>query len=496
MIFPKKSLILPIGISGSGKSTWINSLPKNQFKIVSPDEIRKHVLGDISDQSNIENIFDMAYKQAAKEIKNGNTVIFDATNVDTEYRNILINKIKELSGVDFKTYYKLFPANPELSKKRIKKDLKNNIKRSDVPEDIIDSQYDLYKKTINNLDNMINIDSLNESLLSIRKIIREIIKEDYRFEYKKTYTPSDNIVNKVKKAQDFIQKNNLIQKLKTSLKGKKIVTGERRAKKIIERKPLSYNEIRALRDLFVSIENDYKSEKNAGKSIKDSSIIQIWELNGGKPAKDWVESILGQVHDKNMNSKSLRRGVGDRNNIGNSKNLMKARMPRRVVVKEEYNFEEDELKEILKGYLDAALWTEEERLKEEQEEYYYIEDDDEDNEEMTDLDKLIKITNNFQNKSIENFTKEDIEPNSLIQAYLDIKEFIKNTAHFADETVKENGYEQLGHDIWLTRNRHGAGFFDRGYDDETEKALIDAAQKLKEVDLYINDELKLSFSNV
>lgn len=330
---------------------------------------------------------------------------------------------------------------------------------------------------------------------NIRKIIREIIKEDYRFEYKKTYTPNDNIVNKVKKAQDFIQKNNLIEKLKTSLKGKKIVTGERRAKKIIERKPLSYNEIRALRDLFVSIENDYKSEKNAGKSIKDSSIIQIWELNGGKPAKDWVESILGQVHDKNMNSKSLRRGIGDKNNIGNSKNLMKARMPRRVVVKEEYNFEEDELKEILKGYLDAALWTEEERLKEEQEEYYYIEDDNEDDEEMTDLDKLIKITNNFQNKSIENFTKEDIEPNSLIQAYLDIKEFIKNTAHFADEAVEENGYEQLGHDIWLTRNRHGAGFFDRGYDDETEKALMDAAQKLKEVDLYINDELKLSFSN-
>lgn len=330
---------------------------------------------------------------------------------------------------------------------------------------------------------------------NIRKIIREIIKEDYRFEYKKTYTPSDNIVNKVKKAQDFIQKNNLIEKLKTSLKGEKIVTGERRAKKIIERKPLSYNEIRALRDLFVSIENDYKSEKNAGKSIKDSSIIQIWELNGGKPAKDWVESILGQVHDKNMNSKSLRRGVGDRNNIGNSKNLMKARLPRRVVVKEEYNFEEDELKEILKGYLDAALWTEEERLKEEQEEYYYIEDDDEDGEEMTDLDKLIKITNNFQNKSIENFTKEDIEPNSLIQAYLDIKEFIKNTTNFADEAVEENGYEQLGHDIWLTRNRHGAGFFDRGYDDETEKALMDAAQKLKEVDLYINDELKLSFSN-
>jgi hypothetical protein len=49
--------------------------------------------------------------------------------------------------------------------------------------------------------------------------------------------------------------------------------------------------------------------------------------------------------------------------------------------------------------------------------------------------------------------------------------------------------------LWLTRNRHGAGFFDRGYDDEDEKLFIDASHKLGEVDLYINDDMKLSFSN-
>jgi hypothetical protein len=53
----------------------------------------------------------------------------------------------------------------------------------------------------------------------------------------------------------------------------------------------------------------------------------------------------------------------------------------------------------------------------------------------------------------------------------------------------------LGHDIWLSRNGHGAGFFDRGYDDHIEKILMDSAHKLGGVDLFINDDMKLSFSN-
>lgn len=176
MKIPKNSLILPIGISGSGKSTWINSLPKNEFKLVSPDLIRKRVLGSVSDQSQSANIFDIAYKEAAEKLKNGHTVVFDATNLDTKYRNILIDKLKEMSGVDFKTYYKLFSANPELSKKRIKKDLENNVDRSNVPDYVIDRQYDLYKNTITNLNNMINIDSVSEEGVFLSESYKQRIK--------------------------------------------------------------------------------------------------------------------------------------------------------------------------------------------------------------------------------------------------------------------------------------------------------------------------------
>lgn len=61
--------------------------------------------------------------------------------------------------------------------------------------------------------------------------------------------------------------------------------------------------------------------------------------------------------------------------------------------------------------------------------------------------------------------------------------------------LNEYDYDQLGHDLWLTRNHHGAGFFDRKLDDEVETALTNEAHKLDEVDIYLTDNMQLAFSN-
>lgn len=158
---------------------------------------------------------------------------------------------------------------------------------------------------------------------------------------------------------------------------------------------------------------------------------------------------------------------------------------------------DNDLNEILKGYLEAALWTEEERLNDERNDNnvtisndYYDEEDESDSE----IQFMKLMRNNLQTKSIESFTREDINPNSLIQAYLDIKKFINNAGSIAIiEALENNDKFQLGMDIWLTRNRHGAGFFDHGYDNI--KQLTTAAENLKEVDLYIGNDNKLHFSN-
>jgi len=47
-----------------------------------------------------------------------------------------------------------------------------------------------------------------------------------------------------------------------------------------------------------------------------------------------------------------------------------------------------------------------------------------------------------------------------------------------------------GHDFWLTRCGHGAGFWDRGIG-ETGNRLTDAAEKFGNVDLYVGDDGKV-----
>lgn len=49
------------------------------------------------------------------------------------------------------------------------------------------------------------------------------------------------------------------------------------------------------------------------------------------------------------------------------------------------------------------------------------------------------------------------------------------------------GPEQIGHDLWLTRNHHGAGFWDRGLG-EIGDLLTTEAHRLAECYLYEGDD--------
>jgi hypothetical protein len=71
---------------------------------------------------------------------------------------------------------------------------------------------------------------------------------------------------------------------------------------------------------------------------------------------------------------------------------------------------QNDINQILKGYIDAAIWTEEERLKDDYQSEYG--DEEEYDSEDDELEKLIKISANLNKKSFENFTREDIEPDS------------------------------------------------------------------------------------
>lgn len=163
-------------------------------------------------------------------------------------------------------------------------------------------------------------------------------------------------------------------------------------------------------------------------------------------------------------------------------------------LKEEYidndgglrDLQQSDINEILEGYIECALWTEQERLEDE------VTADIDDEDDMNDIEKLIRLNGKFNRKTFTSFISDDIDIDSRIDTYNDIKTFIKIAGDSAiDEAINENGLQRLGMDIWFTRNGHGSGFFDHSY--EHEDLLINAGKKLKPKVLYVGDDGKLYF---
>lgn len=86
---PELSLVVLIGVSGSGKSSFAKKLFK-RTEILSSDECRGLVSDDENSQSATNDAFDVLYYIAGKRLKNGLLTAIDATNVQKESRKGLI----------------------------------------------------------------------------------------------------------------------------------------------------------------------------------------------------------------------------------------------------------------------------------------------------------------------------------------------------------------------------------------------------------------------
>lgn len=88
-----------------------------------------------------------------------------------------------------------------------------------------------------------------------------------------------------------------------------------------------------------------------------------------------------------------------------------------------------------------------------------------------------------------NYSIDDIAPETATAMRAECSAFIADNW----ETIRatEQAAEQCGHDFWLTRNGHGAGFWDRGYDVLLGDALTRAAHECGPRDLYVGDDGKV-----
>ena len=137
-------IIVPIGISGSGKTRLYN-MRYSDLTLVSPDLIRKELTGSISDQRKNREVFEEVDRRVADLVKKGESFFYDATNVNSEFRKKFVEQFR---GTDVKVIYVVLPADMQVSYMRIKQDLKNNVDRSRVPFEVLIRQKGFYNQSI------------------------------------------------------------------------------------------------------------------------------------------------------------------------------------------------------------------------------------------------------------------------------------------------------------------------------------------------------------
>lgn len=129
-----ETLYFLVGIPASGKTTWaVNKINSNKdIMHLSSDSLRKELYGNVNDREHNNEIFSVMNKMAKENLKNGISVIYDATNINSKRR---INFLKEFNKITCKKVCVYFATDP------------NECMRSDLARDrevgfeVIDNMY-------------------------------------------------------------------------------------------------------------------------------------------------------------------------------------------------------------------------------------------------------------------------------------------------------------------------------------------------------------------
>ena len=88
--------IMMVGLPGSGKSTYAKELAREYNAIIcSSDSIREELYGDENFQNQNEKVFQILHKRIKQYLKDGVSVIYDATNINSKRRRAFLNEIKK-----------------------------------------------------------------------------------------------------------------------------------------------------------------------------------------------------------------------------------------------------------------------------------------------------------------------------------------------------------------------------------------------------------------
>lgn len=80
----------------------------------------------------------------------------------------------------------------------------------------------------------------------------------------------------------------------------------------------------------------------------------------------------------------------------------------------------------------------------------------------------------------------DFDPHTMFEMRKEVEQFLEKAKHvlFADDALDETAARKAGHDFWLTRNHHGAGFWDGDWPKHGD-FLTKLAHSFGECELYV-----------
>jgi hypothetical protein len=87
------------------------------------------------------------------------------------------------------------------------------------------------------------------------------------------------------------------------------------------------------------------------------------------------------------------------------------------------------------------------------------------------------------------YDRDDLAPETLARMQKDCDDFQERAAHIIADLDQDSA--TIAHDFWLTRNGHGAGFWDGDYPDPAGEELTDISKDFGTCDLYVGDDGKI-----
>jgi len=178
---PELSLVLLVGVSGSGKSTFAKK-HFGQYEIISSDECRGMVSNDVNSLKATTDAFEVLNYIVEKRLKNGLLTVIDATNVQRESRKSLIALAKK---------YHVLPTAIVLNlSQRICEDRNENRAERNIGKHAIRSQIQNLKGSLRNLNKegfrSVHVLKSEEEINAVSGIVREKLynnKKDIRGQF-------------------------------------------------------------------------------------------------------------------------------------------------------------------------------------------------------------------------------------------------------------------------------------------------------------------------